>query len=187
MLLKYILSIVLITLSLLCGSSCYNDNNAYWKNYSRETILKIINRPVVMPESIQVCYPDLNAYRQLMDSKVKILFNVDISCGVCLSKFHYWNEFINNYECRYGIKPSVLAIIVGSEYSEDIKSFILERWDYEWIYDSDGDFTFDNYLEDDRFQAILLDANDTIRLVGNPVLNESLGQLYEKTITKYMQ
>lgn len=168
-----------------CGKD--NRNNAEWKIYSREVIERVIDRPVRMPDSISIYYPDFGSFRKIMGARVKVMFSVDISCGACLSKFDYWNQFINQFEQRYNYKPNVLAVIIAPNCNEETKMLITERWKYEWIYDSKDDFNFNNELDDDRFQAILLDSNDTIRVVGNPVFNDALGQLYEKTIVKYMQ
>lgn len=180
---KFILSFIIVISSIICGISCGNGHKeTYWQRHSREILESLINQPVRMPDNIPVCYPDSNAYRQLMGSNVKVMFSVDISCGACLTKFHYWSEFVDRFEQRHGIKPPVLAVIFAANCNEDTKEFINEKWSHEWIYDPEGDFTFNNEIDDDRFQAILLDANDTIRLVGNPMFNDKLGQLYEKAI-----
>lgn len=140
-----------------------------------------------MPDSITVCYTDSNAYYRLMDSETKVIFCVDISCGVCLSKFKYWNEFSKRIEEEHGLNVPILAVIFSPEFNDDIKEYINRQWRHEWIYDPEQDFTFYNNIEDDRFQAVLLDANDTIRLVGNPVMNEALGKLYEKTVIERLR
>ena len=184
MLRKLLLSFIAVISSLLW--SCRNDN-ANWHKYSRETIERIINQPVKMPDNIPVCYPDSTAYNQLMGGTVKVLFSVDIGCSACLSKFHYWNEFVKRFEQTHGAKVPVLAVIFAANCNEDTKEYINSKWNHEWIYDPEGDFTFNNDLDDDRFQAILLDVNDTIRLVGNPVFNHSLGRLYEKAIIERLR
>ena len=172
-----------IILSLLLGSSCKKDKDkAHWEKYSRESIERIINRPVLIPNSGLIYFPDSISFDRIMRSSVKVLFSVDISCSVCLSKFNYWNDFINRLERKRGIAVPVLAVISADRYDENTQSIISSLWSREWIYDSNKDFIFNNDLEDDRFQAILLDANNTIRLVGNPVFNEALGKLYETTI-----
>ncbi|MDE6264160.1 MAG: hypothetical protein K2M11_03350 [Paramuribaculum sp.] len=174
---------------LLClGSGCSGKpDNTGWQNYSRDRIESIINQPVKMPDSIPVCYPDSDAYYRLMDSETKVIFCVDISCAVCLSKFNYWNEFSKRIEEEHGLNVPILAVIFSPEFNDDIKEYINRQWSHEWIYDPEQDFTFYNNIEDDRFQAVLLDANDTIRLVGNPVMNEALGKLYEKTVIERLR
>lgn len=188
MLRKLLLSFITVVSSLFWGYGCGDGkDNAYWQKYSRETIGRIINQPVNMPNSIPVCYPDSDAYMQLMGAPAKVLFSVDIGCSACLSKFNYWDKFINQLEQKHGVKAPVLAVIFAANCNDDTRKFINERWHHEWIYDPEGDFTFNNDLDDDRFQAVLLDANDTIRLVGNPVFNESLGRLYEKAIIERLR
>lgn len=184
---KFLILYTLIASLIFVVAGCRDSKNADWRKYSRETIEHIINQPVKMPDSIPVCYPDCGAYMQLMQSKVKVVFSVDISCSTCLSKLNYWNWFVERVEQKYRIKAPVLAVICAPRCNEETIDFVNKRWHHEWIYDPEGDFTFNNELDDDRFQAILLDANDTIRLVGNPVFNESLGRLYEKAIVERLR
>lgn len=94
-----ILLSILIFFSLLFGSSCKKDKDkAHWEKYSRESIERIINRPVLMPDSGLIYFPDSISYERIMRSDLKVLFSVDVSCGVCLSKFNYWNDFVNRLE-----------------------------------------------------------------------------------------
>lgn len=53
MLRKLLLSFITVVSSLLWGYGCGDGkDNAYWQKYSRETIGRIINQPVKMPDSI---------------------------------------------------------------------------------------------------------------------------------------
>lgn len=84
---------------LLWGYGCGNkERDDQWKDYSREAIERIINQQVNMPDSITVFYPDSNSYARLMSSNVKVVFSIDISCGTCLGKFNYWNDFADRIE-----------------------------------------------------------------------------------------
>ena len=57
-----------------------------------------------------------------------------------------------------------------------------ERWSYLWAYDYNYEFLDKNELYDDRFQALVLDENNTVKLIGNPYLNEEMEKLYVKYI-----
>jgi hypothetical protein len=170
---------------LLHGCGCHNEqkeNN--WKPYSQDKVLSIINNRIIMPDSIPVCYPDSAAFDAIMAQPFKIIFNVDISCSTCLAKFGYWNEFANNLKEKHNLEVPVLAVITSPDFNDDIHDFILTKWSQPWIFDPEADFTYLNDIEDDRFQAVLLDSEGKVRLVGNPMFNKALGRLYEKTVVE---
>lgn len=62
-----------------------------------------------------------------------------------------------------------------------------QLWQHEWLYDPFYRFIDANKLNDERFQALLIDRNKEIILIGNPIQNIALKKLYEETIWKYIE
>lgn len=65
---------------------------------------------------------------------------------------------------------------------KQMEEFMKERWSYLWAYDYNYEFLDKNKLHDDRFQALVLDENNIVKLIGNPYLNEEMEKLYVKYI-----
>ena len=175
--------------SALIGCKEHKQNGAdeYWKWHSRQVIESIINHKVTLPDSITVFRPDSLSFSKLMTKDFKIIYCINLDCGVCLSKFKYWNSIKSELEEKYKTDIPILAVVTADSCNSNIEAYINSTWGHEWIYDPDEDFAFLNNLEDDRFHAILADRNDTIRLVGNPFNNPALKDLYEKAILRYIQ
>lgn len=51
-----------------------------------------------------------------------------------------------------------------------------------WIKDLNYEFIDKNNLHDERFQMVVLNKMDTIKLIGNPVLNPQMDELLIKYI-----
>lgn len=150
-----------------------------WKEYSSTFIKKHLNEKVayVIPEGMD----------SLKDVPLKILYSVNIDCSTCLIKFSYWNRFGNALKEKYGISIPIVAIVRTERDCSDIESRVFEYWSGLWLYDKTDVFVEENQLYDDRFQAVLVDKDDRIRVIGNPILNEQLTKFYEKSIVMLSQ
>ena len=156
-----------------------------WKNYSENFIRNHLNKKAI--------YPDItkkNAvvffYNNDKDKHwAKVLINVDIDCSSCLLKFSFWNNFSLVLQKKYGFRIPIIAYVNAEGYN--IEKRVTQYWSGSWVYDEEEEFIQKNELYDDRFQAILIDRDDNIRLIGNPMFNEKLAELYEKTILELFE
>lgn len=148
-----------------------------WKVYSERFIREHLNTKVKYPQDV-VCFGEMcNA-----TVPAKILVSVNLDCGACLIKFGFWSKFISSFERKHNCRVPVIFYVTGSgEVENKLKQF----WKGAWIYDPEEKFIEENGLYDDRFQAMLVDGNNKIRLIGNPMHNENLAEVYEKVIWSY--
>lgn len=86
---------------------------------------------------------------------------------------------------KYNIKVPIKAYISGIETS--ISERVEKEWNKSWAYDKYEEFIIKNNLFDDRFQSVLVDDKNIIRLIGNPTHNPKLANLYEKAILKHFK
>jgi hypothetical protein len=143
----------------------------------------MVGQKVAVSDTLQVFQmKDQESYQY--DSIGKIIFCVNIDCSVCVSKFTYWQDFINTFQARYGVVPDIIAIVSGRPIGSSIEEFVSDQWKHQWIYDPEEDFIFQYEIEDDRFQAMVLNKESEIILIGNPVHNKAMGALYEKAYLK---
>ncbi len=61
---------------------------------------------------------------------------------------------------------------------------IIEKsgYQYSWIYDKHEEFIHKNKIYDKRFQTVLLGKRKQVIIIGNPVLNPKLEELYFKKL-----
>ena len=169
--------ILLILLCFLGSCSLKNNKNSMedWKVYSSDFIKEHLNK--------KLSYLDASLEMDtLKNAPLKILYSVNIDCVTCLMKFSFWDKFEDFLKNKYGVSVPVIAVIRSDVSYESIDLKVSEYWDGIWLYDRNDFFIEKNQLYDERFQAVLVDKNDKIRLIGNPMLNEQLTELYEKTI-----
>lgn len=74
-----------------------------------------------------------------------------------------------------------------SEVDRNIDERVEKEWDKSWAYDKNEEFIIKNNLFDDRFQAVLVNQNNMIKLIGNPMHNPDLAKLYEKVLLRYFK
>lgn len=156
-----------------------------WKNYSENFIRNHLNKKAMYLDIIEKT--DLAFfYNNDMDKHLaKVLINVDIDCSSCLLKFSFWNNFSSVLQEKYGLRIPIVAYINAG--GNNIEKRVMQYWSGSWVYDEEEAFIQNNELYDDRFQAILIDRDDNIRLIGNPMFNEKLAELYENTILELFE
>lgn len=150
-----------------------------WESFARHVVETYLNQTVSLPDSLPVQHPEIidSIYR----SPLKIVVVVDLDCSTCLLKFNYWNDFTERLYDRKGIRiPLLFYINTGctDRLAERMAAFTT----HAWAYDGDQLFNALNGLYDPQFQALLLDAEQRIILIGSPMDNPKLEALYEKTI-----
>ena len=174
-------SLILSIAYFITKASVFNSvSNNEWKKYSSEYIIDHLNDTIVYPDSIKSEFNDSVTFQD-----IKILFAVDMDCSACKIKFAFWNEFCNKMLSKYGIKVPIKAYISGIETS--IYERVKKEWNRSWAYDKYEEFVTKNNLFDDRFQSVLIDDKNIIKLIGNPMHNPELANLYEKTILNYFK
>lgn len=169
----------ILLILLFLGTSCSLKNNKEsmedWKDYSSDFIKGHLNK--------KFSYSDVSSEMDSLENMtLKIFYSVNIDCETCLMKFSFWTKFKDLLEKKYGMFVPVIAIVRSEISYGSIDLKVSEYWDGLWLYDKNDFFIEKNQLYDERFQAVLVDKDDKIRLIGNPMLNEQLTELYEKTI-----
>lgn len=180
-----IVSAFLATIAVAGCSNGNNSGNVVWKNYSARFVKDKLNTEIILPDSLFLPHHASKSEIMMMTKSAKVLFCVDVECGTCLGKFHYWKKFALGFRSKYGIDAPILAI-VKAENRKYANRIVNDNWTGEWIFDKNSTFIHCNDIEDDRFQAMLLDSDNIIRIIGNPIFNEPLGNLYENTLSKML-
>ncbi len=113
-------------------------------------------------------------------SSYKILVYIDsIGCSSCKLQLNKWKEFINEITP----KPKFLFCINNNDKKEI--NFIRKRYQffspiYQDIHDSLN--KLNHFPQDARFHTFLLDSNNQIKAIGNPIHNPQIKELYLKII-----
>lgn len=138
--------------------------------------------------------PDLNYYNlngidtinvDIMKSKLKLIIYFDsINCTSCyISKLIYWKPFIE-YSCSLRDELSLVFVLFPPNSEKETIKFKLMSYpiDYPVLIDKNGDFEKLNpHLPKNKaMHTFLLDENNKVILVGNPLYNKEIEKLFYK-------
>lgn len=142
----------------------------------------------------EILFPERMTYSRFLkdtvdfkiQGKLKVLVYVDsIGCTSCKLQLSKWKSFISQIDT---LTESYIPFIFvfQPQNSEDLKTvFKREHFGYPVCIDSEGEFSkLNRFPNDITFQTFLLDENNRVKVIGNPIHNLSVQELYLKEIGK---
>lgn len=137
-------------------------------------------RTIIMPDNFAAQIGDVSIPYDFGNADYKIVTYIDTTgCTPCRMKISSWNEIINEIKSIPDIDFNFLMIINSdrknaAEYAINASLFNHPIW-----FDYDNSFFDTNSLpEDDDFHTFLLDSDDKVIAVGDPVMNPKIKALY---------
>lgn len=179
---KSAISLMLLALFL---SACLNRS----KNEGNEDIRILVNewqgRKVVIPQDIvftryatdTIEYLDTNA-------SYKVFVYVDsIGCLSCKLQLPKWKQVITELDSILNCNISYFFIF-DTKKVQDVKELLEDKeFDYPVCIDVNSRLNeLNKFLPDTRFHTFLLDMDNSIKVIGNPVRNLSILDLYKKAL-----
>ena len=120
----------------------------------------------------------------LWDMPYKILTYVDsVGCTICKMGLSQWQELIELCE-RHQLNVAFLFVIHSSDYNLLSNDLIAFEFNYPVIYDEHNLFDKLNRFPPVPYRTFLLDKDNKVQLVGSPIENPKIWELYKKVITK---
>jgi len=115
--------------------------------------------------------------------KYKLINYVDGDCGECISELFKWQVLINENSNLFGNTRLYFVIYSGNyprfEYFTDKANINLP-----YYYDSTNQYLATNELEDGILNTLLIDHNNRVVLIGSPIENNSMEELYRKVLSE---
>lgn len=165
--------------------SCKNEQKEKEKQ-----IAQLVNewqgKQIVFPEnSIFTRYLTDTTDYQIPQSEYKVLIYVDsIGCTSCKLQLHKWKELIEYADSVTQNKVPFLFFFHPKD-AKEIR-YLLKRdsFDHPICIDLDDRLNkLNKFPADMTFQTFLLDQNNKVAILGNPVHNTAVKELYLKQIT----
>ena len=153
----------------------------------------LLSKEIVVPAGItQVLFGRDTMLIDVAKSPARLLIYTDsLSCSSCRLKHMYeYNDILNLYdELGGGFMPIFVFSPRNGQSTEIRNTLLLYRFDYPVLLDEKGAFPAANSQipADGRFHTFLLDKNGKVVLVGDPVNNPALWELYKTTITELIK
>ena len=171
-------------------NQCTSSKNQETKKNIKEKIEKITGKTVkIKPDSTFILHRNkthsLSDYN-LDNGNPKIVSRIYGDCHVCTHALQKWekSKIIRKYD-TLGVKT--LFYIFSDSYKYFKKQMYPKiTLSHPLIIDTTNAFLRDNSFigAKKKYRTLLLDSNNKVILVGNPVRNEKLMKLYKKEINK---
>jgi len=174
-------------LMVLATSSCKYKT----ENNIKEEVMHYMGKKIELPNIKQTLYQDslLQVYDKLKDNeKLKVVTLLWGDCHSCLADIKKWNELYqhisNNKKVNlhYYLFTSDIDFFRENYYNSTI-------YDFHLLLDPENQYLIKNNLplNNKLYQTFLLDSNNKIILVGNPIYSIELMELYKEEIEKRLE
>ena len=176
-----------LLVSLIAISSC--STNASLK----KDLAGIMGREVFLPVDLQATFNGVDTVLTgFTDSRSKMVIYYDpAGCNSCvISRMYEWRAVIAT---SLGTLNRFNAIFIFAPKEEDVRdvriSLMSAKLDYPVFLDLSGEFAELNpdVATNGLFHRLLLDGDNRVLLVGNPVGNDALWELYKETIREQLR
>ncbi len=106
-----------------------------------------------------------------------------IGCIRCKSQLPTWKNFIDEIRSIFGDKISVMLFMHPHKLVDAKYAIQKDTFPYPICIDLNDELNkLNHFPDDDRFRCFLLDENNRVVLIGNPVHNPKIKDLYIRTI-----
>lgn len=169
---RTIFGALLCILLLACTDSKQEKLLSYLKQWE--------NKEILIPEALKFYVFERDSVCYQNQSKWKIISYVDSTgCVGCKLRFEEWKNFLHK------IEGNVSAYFFLSPKDKSELDFLIRRSRFDYPISTEGAELFfqKNKLSDNPiFHSFLLDENNRVVAIGNPILNPNVGKLYEEFI-----
>lgn len=166
-------------------SSCVPKANQENKKLKSE-LLKWIGKEIQLPRDVKIMANQKDTLcDEIFSKKFKVINYVDsVGCTGCKFKLYEWGQIIKNTLAKNN-NVSFLFYVQSNNYRN--LNYIIKNnhFAYPIIFDYDDKLNKLNHLPDNyQFHTFLLNENNQIILIGNPIGNSKLLDLYLQQISK---
>lgn len=166
--------IVLITSSLYLHHRKTNNVNEIISELIGQTI--VLSDTAIVKDTIPVSVDSI-----LKQNQYKIISYVDTSyCYSCRLQLKKWKEYISEVSDKK--KSVVMLLVFNSSLKHEAENLLgMVDWNMPIFFDKKGYFKKTYNIPDEfALQTFLLDNNNKVIAVGNPVYNPNIKELYNK-------
>lgn len=156
---------------------------------NRKEIQKIVaqwydKEVIIPPLTTKICGKDTNCY-ELLEAKYKLITYFDtVNCTGCQAHLYDWKLFIRETQA-ISSEISFIFIVHSQDYNEFVNLQKKNRFYYPVFYDPNGKFNELNHLSQNKnYHTFLLNKNNRIIAIGNPLFNTTLKKHYHTIIAK---
>ena len=176
---RRILSVILIfVIATVCFSGCRDAQ-------TRRTLRRMMGSTVVLPEKT-TCVQNGEVFPmpEELRSRPKLIVFVDSTeCSKCrVDNFIRYESLFDLSRTTGSFEVLLLLSVCNSEYQNILDHLVLSSPPYPVYMDTENSFRGDNPIIPDNssMHSFSLDSDNRVILVGDPIYNESIMDLFQK-------
>ncbi|MFI3263199.1 MAG: hypothetical protein R3Y26_09895 [Rikenellaceae bacterium] len=173
---------IIFTLLIAFLASCTNQAKI------KKDLVQLISAPIILPTDAKVTIHGKDTLiNNHFESELKmIVYSDSLGCTSCgINKMYLWDEFVKYADGYDGRLKFYFIYSPSSKVNKTIRrAFKQSLFDYPIVIDETGEFEKKNshLPRNHAMHAFLLDKDNKIIMVGNPLLNKDIEKLfYEQT------
>jgi hypothetical protein len=181
--LKYLL-ITPIILIIFITVSCKRNKNL---TVAKKIVTEWIGKEIKFPQNTECLKTDsLVPCPDISKENYKILLYIDsLGCTSCRFRLGEWKNIIEGTDILFSKKPDFIFVFQPKHSGDkEIKQLLKGNgFVYPIFLDVDNKtYALNNFPKEQEYQCFLLDKDNKVVMVGNPVLNPAIWKLYKKII-----
>lgn len=173
--------ILLLIGIIVLGISCKDDRQKQIESLVAEWNGRIIQIPDSM-FFVRAGNDTVENFSIQADYKV-FSYSDSIGCSGCKMQLFGWRSFIEEIDSIFDFHISVLLVVHPNDLDDFFYLLRKQLFDYPVCIDLEDRFNkLNKFPSDQIFQTFLLDKNNQVLCIGNPILNSHIKQLYYEII-----
>jgi len=176
----------LIFLCVLFSVFSCKDNKR--KEDATKIVSEWIGKEIRFPENVPCFVSGQDTLQVLCDDhfrkEFKILLYVDSAgCSSCRLKLFDWKQLMEEADSLFLGKVGFLLFFQPKEVKDVRYIFIQDKFGYPVFMDTKGTInSLNHFPQAQQYQCFLLDKYNKVLMIGNPVLNRRIWELYKEQI-----
>lgn len=183
---KRIILVLLVFQITIFSCNFVKKKKAYLGTKTR--IEELYGKTIILPDTLNILYRNNlipHGKSDILFGELFIATRISGNCGICVHDLEIWKEEIMNRVDTSRIR--FLFYIYTDDY-QFFKNIIYPDilLDYPLLIDKNNEFVIKNHLpeNDTRFHTFLLDENNRVILIGSPLFNNRMKELYFQEIER---
>ena len=160
----------------------------------KEKVNSFLGKTIILTEDYSFYNPDsvnINAFQNsLKEEKYKVFTLINASCSTCVEQINEWQRLSLEFK-KYNVP---IALICFSKDNFELLKFLyesgsLKKFNTPLILDLNQKFLNTNkfLIEEKHFSAALVNHENEIILIGNPIFSQGIKKMYQEELQKYLK
>lgn len=148
-------------------------------------VSKWIDKQIIFPTNVTFYMSGSDTKAEVdLNKKFKLLTYINTEgCVACKLKMHLWTDLIEKFSKSSQDSIAFIFVLNSNNYKEINHIFKSIHFNYPVIYDTKDEFNrLNKFPKQLEFQTFLLDRTNKVKVIGNPIFNLAVKDLYLKYI-----